>query len=1343
MANETQYQSWTPRGGMNSDDSLVTPSPGLTDSLFPAGDYRYALNARLGSSRNDSFGDFENIRGTTEVTDYWVRQAVVTEETFDTLDAWSQVSSGWIANGGAAERTMSEFLQRTTVIYRPLSPTQRVTVLYRVKGVPDGGNPIESTDTLYFEIVFLTDGIEIESKIYSFQAALAFFTEATVQVNVPEGANQIGFRVTKSFNKDSGFVLKGLIAQVSQFNFTYNTYVAGSRPTGNEKVIGRLEDREFNRLYYAVYNDEDNHCIRFWDPSTARVYELLQWSGLKYQPYYYVKMAKLDAWLGSTDRNNRPRLMNTDTIGDLYLSLGDSDFREFHIAFHKWAPLCPPITKTFFNSGVYAFRGKGVFQFCYRYIYYGGLRSRYSPISTAQPMEEVVDQSVSIQYNIRISIPGVILDDPDVDAEWNYFGHDDPKFIQAVEYIEIAFRRSQVDPWKTWKRVLTADLPDDLSFDFYNTEVDSLVASNDFSQIFDYVPFQAGTIEAIDNRFMFGDCLDEHPVAELPSVQNVGVVKEPSQDNWNRAGGYTSLSAAESTELIARNQHKTFTYKARGMYKICIQYMDRNGWRTLGYTTFNMFYNIDANPADQFTFGGTSFTEPKTALEFTLAPSFRPPKEAVAYQVMRSNCINIDFFIIANANGFDLLIDDPADLKDFASAPDAVKSSINQYFDNDSMVTATEFNDAVVSGEIKSDSPALLNLLRKKAKTNPMIYRMLLDRRKTKTTVTLANASRLYIDINNWVNAAKQDAAGTSNYPMNNVFYDYRRGDRVRFVGSNVAAPSSSQKKIYDAVILEFTGKALVVAKPSGLQWIPPKTSGQNFEDYFVEVYRPNIEVDTDFLYHEIGEWYPILHPLTENRDWSKKNWQWEAGKNAAVECEVYGSGASAIHVFENVPLFLGDCHYKFTTVHTDFPIISTQAGYIIMNPFTFGNEEVYEKSLTDDDRTLAWEHATGRSAPAYAVFPEVRFRTTQVRFGGRIIEESLVNNVNQFRFQDQKIYPSEYGRIRDLVNTSNAQVESVGAILLALGEREAWSIYVNRVTLEDLSGRSQVSLSDQVLGSYNTLLGSHGTLNPESVSTKRGRVYYWDALNKTWVRYGRDGLTALANYKMRNWFKEFGELLINKYTSVATSPLAISGFDAFNEELVTFQDHSDLPSALRGYDTYKGALFSEEDTRWKSIHSIEAEMMGSLNDQFVFFKDGSVFLHESSATHNTFFDVKHDSYIEPIFNIFPTQNKIWQALKLVATEKWSVERLLGEYRGLKTIQSSIIPLENFIDKEDFYWAAFLRDVNSPGITNAVLEGQHMRGKAIQVLLKLDPSVVTRSLLQYIEVGYTPSPKIT
>jgi hypothetical protein len=344
-------------------------------------------------------------------------------------------------------------------------------------------------------------------------------------------------------------------------------------------------------------------------------------------------------------------------------------------------------------------------------------------------------------------------------------------------------------------------------------------------------------------------------------------------------------------------------------------------------------------------------------------------------------------------------------------------------------------------------------------------------------------------------------------------------------------------------------------------------------------------------------------------------------------------------------------------------------------------------------------------------------------------------------REEDQFVYPSEYGRIRDLVATAHAQVESVGAILVAIGEREAWSIYVNRTTIEDISGRTQLALSDRVLGSFNTLLGSHGTFNPESVSKNRGRVYWWNALDGSWIRYGRDGLTEISEYKMRNWFAEIGDLMVTKYQT-AELPLAISEFDNFNKELITFQDHSTLPATFRDYATYKGMLFSETDVRWKSAHSFQPEMMGKMNNQIVMFKNGSPFLYENpAALYSTFFGTKYDVLWEPVFNDDMDMMKVWNSYAIIATDKWSLERIWSEYRGLKNKQQSSVVLSQLKEKEDNYFTSINRDENTPAKANPGIEGNAMRSKAIRVLMKLDPSVTHLSLLHYADATPIESKK--
>ena len=62
----------TALGGINQDDSAFVPPAGSGGvSPFEQGDYRYALNCRIGSSIEDNSSSVENITSTLAVSNYW------------------------------------------------------------------------------------------------------------------------------------------------------------------------------------------------------------------------------------------------------------------------------------------------------------------------------------------------------------------------------------------------------------------------------------------------------------------------------------------------------------------------------------------------------------------------------------------------------------------------------------------------------------------------------------------------------------------------------------------------------------------------------------------------------------------------------------------------------------------------------------------------------------------------------------------------------------------------------------------------------------------------------------------------------------------------------------------------------------------------------------------------------------------------------------------------------------------------------------------------------------------------------------------------------------------------
>lgn len=1294
QSKKNKTQLFSPAGGMNQDDSIVTPTPNYAGrNAFGQGDYKYALNARIGSSRSENAGDLELIRGTVEITDYYVLGSIFANSTFQgSLNGWSQIDVGfgdWIY----ASNSLIISPDSEDILYQAVSVIAGQVLKFKYHYIQD-----VNVSGFQFKVIYLNGTSIISTQVISTDLG---DQTGTADLTIPANCTGIGIQVSGSVIGLSVHVL----LEASLFGWT-----AGVKPVGTEKVIGKYENVEFNKLYYCVHNSNGDHTIRYLDPAAGRIYEIMRWSGLNFRSTDFVKMSMIDTWLGITDRYNNPRLMDVNEISALFNTLTSTNFREYHISFHKWAPVMPPILKAYYDGATNNYKKfeNKTYQFAYRYIYKGKLRSRWSPISnSAQNFLSVSGTQVT---DIEIYIPGFNLDDPSAAVQYNYFGNNHMKFTSSVETIELAYRESSLDLWRILKRhdVLASG---NTTFHFTGGADSTPIPIDDFSQLFDTVPILAGTIESIDNRFIFADCLEENTPGMPVQITNIGVVKynktnDPLGGWWNYGQNneadahniFNGMSSADALELGKRNLICDTTFKGRGLYKLGIQYLAANGWRSAAYTAENFIFDIPAE---------VGIVDKYYALTFKFADEFLPPDWAVAYQIVRTNCLNIDYFMFGAVNSFDFLIDDTASvLGDKAQVPDYLRDRIQEHFKTAQIIGGDDIDKYL-----------------KSLKEAPFINSVYSDVRRTAVASILSDASRLYINVNNWYNASSKNAGGTANNPMNKLFYNYRQGDRVRFLASTVASPTTDQKVIYDVPILEFTGVGIVIEKPEDALWVPGM-AGTVMSDFLIEVYTPKIPRQDDYVYYETGEWYPVLYPGSAQRVHSKKDWTFT--NNAAITCSTYGD----IKVFNNRPLSYGDCHgidrvYYFNIRTPNTNVVVNTAS---MNPDPF--------------KTFGyWEKSNGRVTPSYTDLPVVRWKPTQFRFGGQLIEQSFVNQINRFKSSDQKNFPSEYGRIRNLINTSNAQVESVGSILLAIGEREAFSIYVNRTTLEDLSGSTSVQLSDKVLGSYNTLLGSHGTLNPESVSLKNGRVYWWDASNGVWVRYGRDGLTKIsAEYKMRTWFKEIGVLLRNKYGS-SEEPRVICGFDAWNDELVTFIDHSTLPGTFRGYGTYKGCFFSENDKRWKSVHSYDPEMFAKLNDNFYSFKGGSLIWHEQdAAAHSTFYGVKHNVMIEPVFNEIPMSMKSWMNVAYVATHKWSAD-FTSEFRGSKTKQHSYLTLAQFDEREDCFYGDIRNDVNSPNVTNPLTNGNKMRSKAIRILMQLDPAVVTASLLHYVEVGEIDSPK--
>lgn len=1075
-----------------------------------------------------------------------------------------------------------------------------------------------------------------------------------------------------------------------------SAWVTGLIPTGNNSPVGKHEDKQLRKVFFIRYNSNNQHTICEYRSQDRTVYELLKWDGLKLIDKNYISMTRVGNYIVFTDNLNKPRIIDFTSIFSLKQTL-NTKFCEFHISFSKWAPVGPPVLrgiKVGIGAGTPEL-SKGLFQFSYRHNYIGGFRSRWSPES----------QCVSSMYgsvimdSIRLIHPGLIYDSVDVNNPRNY---QDEEFYRVIDYIEIAFRASPIDVWRIFKKIKPTTPSDLMQSTFVNKTIGTPVDTDDFSQDYDEVPLQSTCCEVIDNRVMFGNNLEEHEfIDDVDFIENVETYESSSPLNsWLNItpktgfAGFRSLNTADDALLTDMNKIRQHAYKSRGIYKHAVEFKDETGKKSLAYTTDAWINYIPDSAPD-----GVAM-EKIFACGFKFKDSFKPPIWATSYQILRTNCLNIDYFLFGIVNAFTLLVDDTPPTDDQVTNPEIAQSMVNDFF------------NAGVS-----------------AQTLSLYARYTAQTRKTKVITDVAKASRIYININNWYNAAK-DTGSDTDLPLNKLFYEYLQGDYVRFYASSVSDPDDDQVKIYDVPIIEFTGRGVIIEKPAGVAWVPD-VSDSDSKFFVIEIYRPKKSLsDNDLLYYEMGEWYPVTNPGTSSRDFLKRDWRWTS------EVGVTATTYKGHYSFAHLPLFSGDIHRFSKSYYYNYRD-STYNGIFTANTASMN----HDPSLVYD----RWERNNGRVNTAYRTKPLVAAKETQIRFGGKYFQDAVYNNINNFVPRDQYLYPQEYGHLTEILNVTSYQVESVGSILFALFSNKTVSIYVNRTTLEDLSGRTQILLSDRVLGSFNSSLGENGCINPESIAySPTGNVYWWDQFNGCWVRYGRDGNTEISvEYKMNSWFKEIQAIIDPLYTP-ESRPWIIAEFDYRTKELLTYIDHVSLPEKFRGYEDYKGVVFNEDLNQWKYIHNYDAQMYGRVNNEIIGLKGNKIFVHEAGDDYGSLYGVKKPCKIEPVFNTQANANKLWQSITEISSHKWAIERSLSEYLGVRVEQESALALSKLKQKEFTYFSELLADKNTPNATDpnlAAVNGDRLRSKIIRVLLRLDDQVVQKSLLHMVILAYADSPK--
>lgn len=552
---------------------------------------------------------------------------------------------------------------------------------------------------------------------------------------------------------------------------------------------------------------------------------------------------------------------------------------------------------------------------------------------------------------------------------------------------------------------------------------------------------------------------------------------------------------------------------------------------------------------------------------------------------------------------------------------------------------------------------------------------------------------------NGLVSSTTNMAGGSGNNnlrnPSNNINYIYEKGDRVR-----LAFKASGEKfgKVLDFEIKDFKEERYLV--------IPydPVFVTQEFilgKGVYIEVYRKR-KNDTKPFYYEMGECYPVTNPHLPNRAFSKKNFEiWEGDTHK----------------------LRGVTHYANTIRMTGFDIYS-------MNPDAMNRAEVWEK---------------GNGRPNFVPNNEAKriHKKTSIKWSGGYVTGTSVNNLCAFDPLDEKILSPEFGAIVKLQVSDNSQAQ--GNVMLSVHEAQVVSNYIGQNVLKNAGGGGQIATTEDVIGTSDPLMNGIGCQNPESIVQNDGRVYGIDTLRGYVWRYSNDGFTILSDAKNRNYFsKKLAGLQKSDLNYLLTG-----GFDPFFN-VYHFTNH--IYGGVDGTSSGVGSgealdqyteTYNEASNLWMSKMSFIPECYGKVNNDFISFKNGNLYLHHSNPLNANFYGVQYKCSIEGILNTPPNSVKILQNVQISSQNFWECPTIKSsngqetELLGVRLLGVPVVLPQDFILQEGVYKAAVMRDKNTPNMPlgiSALARGDVMRDQAF--LIKFECTTTQDSALYWVDTNF-------
>jgi hypothetical protein len=411
--------------------------------------------------------------------------------------------------------------------------------------------------------------------------------------------------------------------------------------------------------------------------------------------------------------------------------------------------------------------------------------------------------------------------------------------------------------------------------------------------------------------------------------------------------------------------------------------------------------------------------------------------------------------------------------------------------------------------------------------------------------------------------------------------------------------------------------------------------------------------------------------------------------------------------------------NYRATLIFTN----DTNAVDLHVSSFTMEVTPLNTINIDVDDYSFSDIYkleTNSRSRPLIVdVNAKQSYYSTLVRYSQAYQQGTSINGTNRFYYLDFDTYDKKFGDImRFKLHNRDLRVYQY---------KKCGVVPVYSVETLNQDGSNNLVASSKIINPIRYYEGDFGIGNQvTSLATSGKADYFADPVKGYFIRLSQDGITAISElYKMQTFA---GTNLPNYLSSHAYatggSAKVLGVFNFSKDRNGEFIACLQAGTGVTGYTL----AFDEARNCYTSFYSFNPDLMINYENKLVSFKNGALYIHDSS-TQNNFYATQYSSSLTFVFNKDNIIKKTFDYVTLDSSDYWTSPTIGDVITSLG--QSSNLVQSDYEINEGMYHAALQRDNNSIG---GVINGDYLKGSWMQA--KFTNSATSLVYLSGLYLGY-------